>query len=238
MMTEVKSLLPPSATPQMRAVERALAEPVNDLQAPIAELWNIQSCPAGLLPWLAWAVSVDVWDSRWPEQVKRDVIATSLDLHKDKGTEQGMRRALAALGVDVTIHEWWEFGGQPFTFRILARPTLDLIGDPTLPFLSADLQDQIERVIAVVKPVRSHPDLYLVISVTSQIHVGAVAQVTSTASVSSEARRLFHCTSIVSSVASAVATKSVSTAIHRLFHAPFTVACVAHVSNAVFQEAK
>lgn len=40
----------------------------------IADLINPQRCPVELLPYLAWAFSVDRWDEHWTEQVKRIAI--------------------------------------------------------------------------------------------------------------------------------------------------------------------
>ena len=73
--------------------------------------------PAALLPWLAWAVSVDYWDSSWTEQQKRNVVAASIEVHQHKGTVSAMRRVVEALGFDFSIVEWWETtpAGTPCT---------------------------------------------------------------------------------------------------------------------------
>ena len=36
-----------------------------------------ENCPADVLPWLGWALSVDDWDQDWSEQQKRSAIAAS-----------------------------------------------------------------------------------------------------------------------------------------------------------------
>lgn len=232
----MSELLPPQSTTAERALSDAIAR-ISDVPVPIDTLWTPETCPAGLLPWLAWAVSVDVWDSRWPDQVKRDVIAASIALHREKGTKAGMLRALAALGVEADIDEWFDVGGQPYTFRVRARPTIDLIGDPTLPFLSVELQEQIERVVAVVKPVRSHADLFLVMSITSEIQIGAVAHIISTNQVTTEATRILHGGWTAAALAQIVQTVSVATAASRTLRAPVRAACVALISSTVTLEA-
>ncbi|TKA96910.1 phage tail protein I, partial [Cereibacter changlensis] len=55
------SILPPNATKAERAFEAALAA-LCDLPVPVGQLWSPETCPAALLPWLAWALSVDDWD--------------------------------------------------------------------------------------------------------------------------------------------------------------------------------
>ncbi len=99
------SLLPHNATHTERAIEAATDRPIPVL---IGDLCNPATCPAALLPWLAWALSVDDWDPEWSEEVKRNVIAVSVEVHRRKGTVWAMRRALDAAGLgDAKIQESW-----------------------------------------------------------------------------------------------------------------------------------
>lgn len=99
------SLLPPNATPAERVLESVAARSVN-LPVLVDQLWNPATCPAALLPWLAWGLSVDEWDDSWTEATKRAVIAASVDLHRRKGTVASIRRALQAAGLgDATLIE-------------------------------------------------------------------------------------------------------------------------------------
>ena len=90
------ALLPPNMT----ALERAAADAIGarfDAPVPIRDLWSPERCPAPLLPWLAWALSVDVWDAAWPEVTKRRAIADSLAIHRIKGSRASVERAVAAM---------------------------------------------------------------------------------------------------------------------------------------------
>lgn len=113
------TLLPSNATAVERAMELAAAR-VGDVNVPARHMWNPQTCPAALLPWLAWAFSVDTWDTTWTEAQKRATIAASYSVHRRKGTVGAVRRALTALGLGITIVEWWQETpkGAPYTFRI------------------------------------------------------------------------------------------------------------------------
>lgn len=51
---------------------------------------------------------IDVWNDRWPELTKRSVIANARQLHKRKGTTDGVRDALKALGVRMESLSWQE----------------------------------------------------------------------------------------------------------------------------------
>lgn len=93
------SLLPPNASSLERALEAVAAERIEAIEVErLRALWTPADCPAPLLPWLAWALSVDEWDGAWPEATQRAVIAASIDVHRHKGTVAAVRRALAAAG--------------------------------------------------------------------------------------------------------------------------------------------
>jgi phage tail P2-like protein len=111
----MNDLLPPNATAQERAISLALDRAV---PVPVRQLWNPATCPEGILPWLAWSLSVDEWDAAWPVDQKRSAIAASIETHRRKGTIGSLRRALQALGYDVEIDEKT---GEAYTFRLLFK---------------------------------------------------------------------------------------------------------------------
>lgn len=57
-------LLPTGSSPLEVAAAKACAE-IEKTPVSIRELWNPDTCPANLLPWLAWSFSVDRWDDKW-----------------------------------------------------------------------------------------------------------------------------------------------------------------------------
>ena len=160
-------LLPPSATAQERAQSLAIAR-VSDVPLLVRESWNPQACPAALLPWLAWALSVDEWDTTWSEQEKRDVIESSLMIHRHKGTIGAVRRALTPLGYLVEVVEWFEETpvGDPYTFSVV-------MGTGSKP-VTADLYDKAERIVLTYKNLRSHlKALTVKADVRGKIYAGA-----------------------------------------------------------------
>ena len=101
----MSDLLPPNRTPLERALDRTTAR-LGAVPVPIKDLWNPWRCPKALLPWLAWALSVDEWDSAWPEARKREAIEASIELHRYKGSVWSVREALRRIGYkDVEIDE-------------------------------------------------------------------------------------------------------------------------------------
>lgn len=111
-------LLPLNST----QMERALADAMSrDLPAPLRELMDPERCPGPLLPYLAWACSVDRWDMTWPEPVKRKAIAASFRIHQRKGTVAALRRVIEPLGYLLEVVEWWQLKpqGVPGTFALV-----------------------------------------------------------------------------------------------------------------------
>lgn len=113
------SLLPNNASPleQNLAQTGSLTEQV---PVPLRSLWQPDSCPAALLPYLAWAFSVDRWDENWPVDTKRQVIAASFYIHQHKGTIGALQRAVEPLGFLIRVTEWWQLRpeGIPGTFAL------------------------------------------------------------------------------------------------------------------------
>ncbi|MEZ2739107.1 phage tail protein I [Comamonas jiangduensis] len=97
-MSSAPTLLPPNATPLERALAKACAMPHSPEE--IRKLWNHRTCPLHLLPWLAWAWSVDEWDTAWTEAQQRAMVGASIKLHKKKGTVWAVREALLRSGLE------------------------------------------------------------------------------------------------------------------------------------------
>lgn len=142
-------LLPYNATPQERALSESTAR-LGAVPVRIREIWSADTCPTNLLAWLAWAFSVDQWDTNWTEAQQRQFIKSSLDIHRYKGTIGAVRDALAALSFDAQVQEWFNQApaGDPFTFRVLL--TVDQVG--ALQSAHAALFEVIQR----TKNLRSH----------------------------------------------------------------------------------
>ena len=91
------SLLPPNSSPLERKLAKVGAR-ISDLPVPIKTLWNPWTCPAHLLPWLAWSLGVETWPTYWTEQQRRQAIADSLQVKRLKGTVAAVRQVIAAMG--------------------------------------------------------------------------------------------------------------------------------------------
>ncbi|ATI81460.1 phage tail protein I [Sphingobium yanoikuyae] len=146
------TLLPPASTTLEKALEQ-VAFGLTDLPTPVRDIWSPDTCPIGLLPWLAWGLSIDLWDSTWSETEKRTAVANAIAFQRHKGTPASLRTVLDRIDPLIEVVEWFDDRGtlDPYHFR-LELPLLaqsDVLYDEVLVA-------QILRDIAQVKPVRSH----------------------------------------------------------------------------------
>lgn len=166
------TLLPPNAASGTRALEAASAR-IGDVDVPLRQLWNPDTCPLDLLPWLAWALSIDAWKSYWPEQVKRDRVRRALDIQRHKGSVKSVRDVVASFGGAVALSEWWQQDppGDPHTFAM----SLTLNGAGGTEATAAYVDDVIAEVERT-KPVRSHYTFTQGAYASGRIGVRAVAR--------------------------------------------------------------
>lgn len=146
------SILPPRSTRLQQALEQVTID-LLDLPVELRKLWSPAQCPASHLPWLAWGLSVDIWDANWPEAVKRAAVADAIAFQRRKGTPASLRTVLDRFDPLITIVEWFDDRESlaPFNFRL----ELPLLAQSDVHYDEA-LVAQILADIAQVKPVRAH----------------------------------------------------------------------------------
>ncbi|MGJ8514673.1 hypothetical protein R84981_001130 [Carnimonas sp. R-84981] len=162
-----QSLLPPNATDAENAIALTIAR-ISRIPTPINTVWSPENCPVELLPWLAWALNLQTWDSTWPEHLKRRQVASAVDIARRKGTAKSVRDVIASFGSSVALREWWQLEpkGEPYTFAI----TLTLGSDVPQ---TAQFQEQIMQAVDRAKPVRAH--YTLTAGLKGSAGIGAIA---------------------------------------------------------------
>ncbi|MGO4813360.1 phage tail protein I [Cupriavidus sp. 2MCAB6] len=142
-------LLPPNATPLERSAAQASAR-IERVPVPLRALWSPANCPPALLPFLAWAFSVDRWDPGWPLATKRAVTASAYYLHRKKGTIGALRRVVEPLGFLIRVIEWWQ------TVPAGPRGTFQLDVGVLDAGITEEMYLELERLIDDAKPLTRH----------------------------------------------------------------------------------
>lgn len=140
-------LLPTGSTQTEINAEQSIAS-VSEIPAPLRQLWDADTCLASLLPYMAWAFSVNRWDETWSEATQRNVVKQSYFVHRHKGTIGALRRAVEPMGYVISITEWWQNNKTPGTFEMVVG-TLDT-------GITPEMYTELERVINDTKPCSRH----------------------------------------------------------------------------------
>ena len=140
--------------------------PQQVFDVPIRDLWNADTCPADLLPWLAWTLNVDIWNPDWTETIKRAVVKNAVNRAREKGTVAAVKGILSDLGAGSVIVEWWQKDpvGTPHTF------TVNIVSNDT----SVEMQQAMAWAIDLKKPLRSHYDIVFGIASEASINIVGV----------------------------------------------------------------
>lgn len=138
----------PVGSSALEVAAAAACASLQKLPVPLRTLWDPQTCPVELLPYLAWAWSVDRWDQTWPEETRRSVVASSQFIHRRKGTIAAIRRVVEPLGYLINIHEWWQTGEPPGTFRL----DIGVVENG----ITEEMYNELERLISDAKPCSRH----------------------------------------------------------------------------------
>lgn len=170
----MRSLLPPNSTAAERHFESATAR-LSVVPMPTREIIDPDTCPEALLPWLAWALSVDSWKSYWPLPVKRARLREAIKIQRRKGTANSVRDVVQAFGGAVEVVEWWQQTPRaaPHSFQLLLALGAEEINGAT----SAQYVDDVIAEVNRTKPVRSHFSFTQGIAATAAIRVMGAARV-------------------------------------------------------------
>lgn len=137
-MNEQPHLLPDNAPAFLRDLASVSAQLELIDPSAIETIWDAWRCPAALLPWLAWALSIDVWEDGWAETIKRQAIADSPYYHRIKGSVRAVETALALAQRPYELTEWFD------AIPVARRGTARIHVETTL--------DDVPRVLRAIRP--------------------------------------------------------------------------------------
>lgn len=90
----------------------------------------IDTLPEDVLDAIATDFKVDWWDANYSLEEKRRTLKDSWYVHKRLGTKAAVERAISAIYPDTEVKEWFEYGGEPYHFKLLI-PVDQTTLDPT-----------------------------------------------------------------------------------------------------------
>ena len=137
--------------PEINALGRAIAEQLQITARQIRQniiYARIDELDEQTLDILAYDLHVDWYDHSYPIEVKRQTIKDSVKIHRRLGTKYAVETALGAVFPGTRVEEWFEYDGDPYTFRVIINATENGV-------TAAQQAAVLERVI-FYKNLRSH----------------------------------------------------------------------------------
>ncbi len=117
-----------------------------------------------LLDILAYDFKVDWWDYNYGLEEKRALLKSSFSVHRHLGTRGAVIKALASIYSGASVEEWFEYGGNPYGFKVLLR-------DKDMPVMIP--AKEIRKAVDFYKSLRSHLDkIVLIIQALVRLEIG------------------------------------------------------------------
>ncbi|WP_456463502.1 phage tail protein I [Persephonella sp.] len=148
----IKELIPPNLLQDQNI--KALAEAIEpEFEKVKQEIINVLIYPRideldeQVLDLLAWQFHIEGYELAANITEKRNLIKKAIELHRYKGTRYAIEQVLKALDLEGQINEWFEYGGQPYYFKV----------DINLKYqgLQSDTYDKLLNLIEEYKNLRS-----------------------------------------------------------------------------------
>ena len=99
-------------------LERQLKRKIISKVPKLAIFKNLELQPDEVLSELAYQYMIDNWQENLDREVKINLIKNAYWSHSKKGTKKIIEDNLEKLGYPITLHEWFEYGGNPYTFKV------------------------------------------------------------------------------------------------------------------------
>lgn len=126
------------------AMDELIKKPGKRAKSP--RIWDqLEQLTDGELDEIAWELDIDWWVPSWEREQKIRTIRMASAIMQKRGTKWAVEQlAIAAFGLG-EVTEWYEYGGEPYYFKIL-----------TSAILTPGAISQIVSMIDKVKNARSH----------------------------------------------------------------------------------
>lgn len=128
------------------AIARALGVHLDEIKE--TEIYTrIDELPEDLLDLLAHDYKIDWYGYDYPIEAKRNAIKSNYYIHRHLGTAGAVKAAITDVYPLSTVEEWFDYGGEPYSFRVVLEA-----GFPIIPVANTDVL----RALYTYKSLRSH----------------------------------------------------------------------------------
>ena len=152
--TSLLDILPPNLLrdKQIKAAAQALDAELQKITEATKEallLPRLDELPEAVIDLLAWQWHVDFYEPSMSLETKRQLVRESIAWHRLKGTKAAVEKMVQAVFRGGVVTEWFEYGGEPYHFRV------DILSAPQI---TAENTARLLNVIEASKNIRSWLD--------------------------------------------------------------------------------
>lgn len=152
--TSLLDILPPNLLrdKQIKAAAQALDAELQKITEATKEallLPRLDELPEAVIDLLAWQWHVDFYEPSMSLEMKRQLVRESIAWHRLKGTKAAVEKMVQAVFRGGVVTEWFEYGGEPYHFRV------DILSAPQI---TAENTTRLLNVINASKNIRSWLD--------------------------------------------------------------------------------
>ena len=152
--TSLLDILPPNLLrdKQIKAAAQALDAELQKITEATKEallLPRLDELPEAVIDLLAWQWHVDFYEPNMSLETKRQLVRESISWHRLKGTKAAVEKMVQAVFRGGVVTEWFEYGGEPYHFRV------DILSAPQI---TAENTARLLNVIDASKNIRSWLD--------------------------------------------------------------------------------
>lgn len=90
---------------------------------------DVDNLPEPILDYLAYQKHVDFYENTLPIEQKRGLIKNATAWHRKNGTPWAVEQVVSIIFKNAKVAEWFEYGGNPYFFRVETEETLKSSSD-------------------------------------------------------------------------------------------------------------
>lgn len=151
--SKLLDILPPNLTsdPDIIAASKAVDKEFSNLINSIKNVYtiaDIRNANSEIVDHIAIESHADFYDFNLDLEIRRKLAEKAIELHMYKGTPFAVEELISTLFDEGEVEEWFEYGGNPYRFRIVTNNST-ITNERALEFI---------RALDSVKNKRSHLD--------------------------------------------------------------------------------